>query len=224
MSPDLPRPGQTANMLLRSMLPDPASRKELLHTAHTAVVKGFTECCCHRPVHSSESESMLAGVVVWSYVSVIVLITCLLAGVLVEAVQHTNDLSVNVPLFGQSIGAEEQARYTLQRMQPSTSYEVRISYPATVRPFLPLHVLFSFELQSNAVCAPFSKAHRLPHGPSICELGSTSQSLYLCRAQYQHAAPSCRFQPGYTSHGMPKMQACSVHPVLVEGGFSTSRR
>jgi hypothetical protein len=44
-------------------------------------------------------------------------------------------LRVNVPLFAQTIALDDVARYRLERMQPSTTYEVRISFPASVRPY-----------------------------------------------------------------------------------------
>lgn len=55
-------------------------------------------------------------------------------------------LSVNKPLNAQSIALNEVARYSLKRMLPRTMYEVRVSYPATVR------VLLYWCLAQNGRC------------------------------------------------------------------------
>lgn len=69
-----------------------------------------------------------------SNVSFFIFSTFIFASVALGAVQYSSDLSVNVPLLHQVVGVEDVARYTLQRMHPHTAYEVRVSYPASVRP------------------------------------------------------------------------------------------
>lgn len=77
---------------------------------------------------------VVVGIIRWAQVSLCALIASVFVLVGVEAVQDVVDLSVNVPLFGQAVALEDVARYTLHRMLPSTPYEVRVSYPASVRP------------------------------------------------------------------------------------------
>lgn len=59
-------------------------------------------------------------------------ICCPLVG---EARVVDRDLPLQQPRFGEQVDLRDIIRYTLHGLQPSAAYEVRVSYPATVRFF-----------------------------------------------------------------------------------------
>jgi hypothetical protein len=80
---------------------------------------------CKRSAHAELVRSFARLV---SFISLILLPTC-------TAQPEVTPLLVNSPLTAQSLPQHVVAVYSLQRMLPKNWYEVRVSYPATVRSF-----------------------------------------------------------------------------------------